>query len=370
MTYTPRDKPRWNERHFKGTVTAEDVLAICPNGARIQGEAGTGKSKLFKAIAITLEDRGFKVLTLAPTNLAALNIDGQTIHRALNIKGINTGHLVTTLSHQKPDYILIDEDSQISSEIWNIIYLWKKSGVKVFIFGDGDIKDVNGVMIHYGQTQPVEEDENKLHDDYLNSDIVKTICEYSLIHLETNFRYVDDQTNNMKEIVSSVQKGENIFPEKMMVSTKDLEKFRLNICYTNKMRQYVDAILMKADEVRTVRNGFKSPRIKGDKKTQESYFTKRSPLICREAIRKDNIIKGTKWVVKSWDAANVEWSQGQTITEDFIVHEKDKMDIRLLYTAVSRASHSKYLHFSDVKIPSVLDDPILKENLLRQVFVE
>ncbi|KAJ3029312.1 hypothetical protein HDV00_009635 [Rhizophlyctis rosea] len=137
--YNPRDEPQWNERHLEGTVTAADVLSTCLGGARIQGEAGTGKSRLFMALAKTLEEKGFKVLTAAPTNLAALNVQGQTIHRGLKITGIDTGHLVTTLTHQKPDYLLIDEDSQISSQVWNIIYLWKKAGAKVLILGDGDI---------------------------------------------------------------------------------------------------------------------------------------------------------------------------------------------------------------------------------------
>ena len=47
----------------------------------ITGPAGTGKSQLIKNIKTELDIQKKTYICLAPTNLAALNIDGGTIHK-------------------------------------------------------------------------------------------------------------------------------------------------------------------------------------------------------------------------------------------------------------------------------------------------
>ncbi|KAJ3027359.1 hypothetical protein HDV00_011257 [Rhizophlyctis rosea] len=306
----------------------------------------------------------------------------------------------------KTDCLMLRENDVTKDEsvlsLWNIIYLYKKAGVKVFIFGDGDVYTEN--IHHYGQTSSVEEDENKILPEYLNSDIVKQIGDNNLIFLDTNHRYVADPSNKMHELVDAVQRGITQFPD-MTASREQLNNYRLNICYTNRMRQYVYGMHMDNDEKRTHRKGFRSDRIPGDVKTQQSFFTAGSPVIARKRAKAQNVIKGTMWSVQSWTNKDVKlrrkvdnetdavrefgkftnlsckiphdhfqrffisaycltthMPQGRTFDQDYVIHEKEKMDARLLSTSVSRLRHSKYVHFSDIKVPG-LDDPLMQKNL-------
>lgn len=60
-------------------------IIIAGYNAFITGDAGTGKSFLLKKIIEYFEARELNVLITAPTGIAALNIDGSTIHRTFKI---------------------------------------------------------------------------------------------------------------------------------------------------------------------------------------------------------------------------------------------------------------------------------------------
>jgi DNA replication protein DnaC len=74
----------------------------------ITGPAGTGKSQLIRDIKDQLDKNGKSFKCLAPTNLAALNIKGSTIHKFVSkIKKMDS---IYKLNH---DYIFIDEISMV-----------------------------------------------------------------------------------------------------------------------------------------------------------------------------------------------------------------------------------------------------------------
>ncbi|WP_423415795.1 AAA family ATPase [Hyphomicrobium sp. B1] len=89
----------------------------------VTGRAGTGKSTLLKALRDTYEDR---MVVLAPTGLAAINIGGQTIHSFFgfpprliqdnDIKRSRNGRVM-----RKLDFVVIDEASMVRSDMmWAI----------------------------------------------------------------------------------------------------------------------------------------------------------------------------------------------------------------------------------------------------------
>lgn len=89
----------------------------------VTGRAGTGKSTLLKALRDAYEDR---MVVLAPTGLAAINIGGQTIHSFFgfpprliqenDIKRSRNGRVM-----RKLDFIVIDEASMVRSDMmWAI----------------------------------------------------------------------------------------------------------------------------------------------------------------------------------------------------------------------------------------------------------
>ena len=63
----------------------------------LTGSAGTGKSFMIQQIVNFLNSKNTKYLLMAPTGVAAKNVDGQTIHSALHIR--NTQTYFETLSH-------------------------------------------------------------------------------------------------------------------------------------------------------------------------------------------------------------------------------------------------------------------------------
>ena len=89
----------------------------------VTGRAGTGKSTLLRALRDAFDDR---MVVLAPTGLAAINIGGQTIHsffgfpprllQSSDIRRSRNGRIM-----RKLDFVVIDEASMVRSDLmWAI----------------------------------------------------------------------------------------------------------------------------------------------------------------------------------------------------------------------------------------------------------
>lgn len=96
----------------------------------ITGPAGTGKSFLLNMLVRWFKQRGFQYLLLAPTGIAANNIDGQTIHSALNIGGSSSFGSYKSSLFQSPNrmselkkkqVIIIDEVSMVDCDLFTFI---------------------------------------------------------------------------------------------------------------------------------------------------------------------------------------------------------------------------------------------------------
>ncbi|DAC81677.1 TPA_asm: hypothetical protein, partial [Powellomyces chytrid fungus MELD virus 4] len=74
--------------------------------------------------------------------------------------------------------------------------------------------------------------------------------------------------------------------------------------------------------------------------------------------------KFQRYFLPAW-CKTVHKIQGQTIDSPFVIHKRRKMSKSLLYTAISWSSHSNYVKFSDVELPDILGDKMLREQLKR-----
>lgn len=126
---------------------ALNVLEKTNESAFITGRAGTGKSTLLRLFRETTRK---KVVVLAPTGLAALNVQGQTIHsffgfppkliQKKDIKGRRNSRI-----YRKIDTIIIDEISMVRADMLdNIDYFLRLNrdksdpfgGIQMVFFGD------------------------------------------------------------------------------------------------------------------------------------------------------------------------------------------------------------------------------------------
>ncbi|KAI9093512.1 P-loop containing nucleoside triphosphate hydrolase protein [Phlyctochytrium arcticum] len=327
----------------KGDDGASMLLdTLNEQSCRVQAPAGHGKSHLINAVGNHCKSKGISVSILAPTNAAADNISGKTIHKGLSVFG-GVSH---TKTRNRSDVIIIDEISQIPSYLWNIIYSYKKMGSRFLLFGDGH------------QLPPVEPWEDTLSSEYLESCLVKTIADGNLVHLPINHRFVNDPSNAMQDICDKILSGDSL--DCTIVNADTMMDIKLNIAFTHRMCHHVNDLHMKNDLTYAVKNSkrrFHCPRIAQDPKTQDCVLIKGSPLIARKAMRKQGILKGTRWTVSRWDDKEVmcinqkdykKWctvprgtfqkhflsgfcttvheAQGQTFNQPFVIHEKEKND--------------------------------------------
>ncbi|KND01512.1 uncharacterized protein SPPG_03309 [Spizellomyces punctatus DAOM BR117] len=191
--------------------------------ARIQGDGSCGKSVLLKGLEKYFIKQGRKVLVIAPTNAAANRVKGKTIHKGLKI---GQGDEIAHLKNNIPNVLLIDEISQIPSYLWNIIYIYKQMGCRVFLVRDSK------------QLPPVEPWENILSDDYLETKLVADIADGNYIRLTENHRFLNDPTNEMHKLTASIlnEGTDVVFPDSMYVENEsEILDFRLNIAFTNQV---------------------------------------------------------------------------------------------------------------------------------------
>lgn len=103
---------------------AIDVMENTPNSVFITGKAGTGKSTLLSYFRDITKK---KVIVLAPTGVAALNVKGATIHSFFGFKPDITQQKIKKLSVKKKrifkeiEAIIIDEVSMVRADLLDCV---------------------------------------------------------------------------------------------------------------------------------------------------------------------------------------------------------------------------------------------------------
>jgi hypothetical protein len=99
----------------------------------ITGPAGTGKSELIRQIKKELDKQGKNYKCLAPTNLAALNIKGTTIH-----KFVSKLKKMESVYELDLDCIFVDEISMVKEIFYKFFLMLKriKPELKFIVAGD------------------------------------------------------------------------------------------------------------------------------------------------------------------------------------------------------------------------------------------
>ena len=111
---------------MKTQYTQKEALSKMRSGKNIflTGLPGTGKSYIIKQFIKEQQELGKQVLMCAPTGIAALNIDGITMHQAFSIPIPAYGHYITEITNSKvkaalsADIIIIDEISMCRNDMF------------------------------------------------------------------------------------------------------------------------------------------------------------------------------------------------------------------------------------------------------------
>jgi ATP-dependent exoDNAse (exonuclease V) alpha subunit len=222
------------------------ILQFNEGALIVFGSAGTGKSRLLKAV----QDADDHVVTLGPTGISALNVRGVTIHSFFGIKPSGATfkmkyHNVKALKNASK--ILIDECSMVSSmlleQINEIMQNTLKNnspfgGKPIVFFGD------------LAQIEPVVKDEEKhfINQNYgshffFDSPTLQLVP-IEIIQLHTIYRQQGDIS--FIEALQSIRKGNssllNIFNERIDLPHDDA----MRITYTNRRSSEINVLKLSA----------------------------------------------------------------------------------------------------------------------------
>ena len=174
---------------------ALDVLENTDKSVFLTGRAGTGKSTLLQLFRRTTRK---KVIVLAPTGVAALNVKGQTIHSFFGFPPRpdfeeHIGKRKFRKVYEKMDVLIIDEISMVRADILDGIDLFLRinrnkpapfGGVQMIFIGD--LFQLPPIV-----SNPVEKIKFQEYYEspyFFSSQVIKNGFEYELVELNKIYR--------------------------------------------------------------------------------------------------------------------------------------------------------------------------------------
>ncbi|MFH0807814.1 MAG: DEAD/DEAH box helicase [Elusimicrobiota bacterium] len=226
---------------------ALDLMENTGKNLFVTGKAGTGKSTLLQYFRLNTQK---KVVVLAPTGVAALNVNGETIHSFFGFKPGITIKKVDKLKrknsgiYQEIDAIIIDEISMVRADLLDCVNLFLR------LKGRDSSRAFGGVqMIFIGdlyQLPPVVKDEEKemmrMHYESPYFFDAKVFEYFSMEFIELGKIYRQEDENFIS-LLNSIRNNSISYKQIATLNerlgfefTKELEKgFAVHLTTTNKM---------------------------------------------------------------------------------------------------------------------------------------
>jgi len=211
-----------------------DLMESTSKCAYITGKAGTGKSTL---LTYFREKTKKNVIVLAPTGIAAINVEGSTIHSFFQFPPqlIEKHHITKDFTRQelfdKIDMIVIDEISMVRADILDgIDYALRINRKKDIPFGGvqmiffGDLYQLPPVVVGKDLNDYFEENFGGFY--FFNAKVFKE-SSFEYIELQIIFRQKDE---DFKQILNSIRE-DKVTPNDLNILNT---RFRPNHTLTSK----------------------------------------------------------------------------------------------------------------------------------------
>lgn len=346
----------------------------------IDGRAGTGKSKLLKDIQKELTNRKLKFMTLTPTNKSACIVNGQTLHKFFS--ETNTKKAFNKLNL---DYIIIDEISMMSEIFYKYLITLSnaKPNIKFIISGDfKQLEPVNDrVICNYKESRALFElcngfrvelmqcrrADDKLYNLLKDVNIINTSIFTDKLN-KVNLAYTNKKCQQINKIFMNKNKESNsLYLDKIPNNKKSQDVIISSnmpiIAKINKKLLHIvnnDNYIIKSYDQENIIVRKQTPSIQAEDKTkllneklEKAKKQKKSITEIKQQIEDNNklIYNEIKIPVNEFQSLfmpayciTIHKSQGITINEDYTVHEWEKLDERLKYVALSRATNEKLIN--------------------------
>ena len=382
-------KPEWihldSSELEKDQESAEDeikYLIAANHGMWTFGEAGTGKSTFVRRMQQHLTDQGIKFESCAPTGSAASLIGVMTIHKLLGLsdEGGFVKSKIDTLAANDLQYMFIDEASMMDVEMLRQFLFIKDKFPQIKFIVSGDLD---------AQLEPFNSrfypEEMSIKQSFMQ------LCDFRKLELKKNWRLINDpdakdliidlrrirdcETKHVtQQLFKQLQlKYKSLSDETLLKAWIDNKQDPLFITWSNdKMagflnRKWNDCLSAITTE-RVVPVGkwklFKGMPVKCFKNeySSEYEFLNGHRFKIKEVNTKNITLTDVKGLDLKMDfakfnslftlcyAISCHSSQGLTIDQDFTIYEADIYAHdnfrKWLYTAMSRTTKSKYVHFA------------------------
>lgn len=384
-------------------------------GFRLDGMAGTGKSSLtcgghgVQGVIEYLKEKGKTFALTATTHKAKANklfvekgYTGSTIHSFLKVFGGGLGDKNFSMCDGL-DYLIIDECSMLNK----IFYLHLRNiktlypAMSIIMIGD------------YQQLPAVESNARTFvnYEDMENTQLVKWLCDYNLIHLTENMRCSEEGVlmfklyNNIirekldeedKGLIKSFYKHEKWNPYECFLAGG-------NLCWKNATKDYINLILVekmftnRGDKVWDCSENFeiegkviksrymtkiwvKRPNTgdpnckvvatKNMSRGENSFYNNQEFYITNitswdeiqltDTITGEDIVVNREEIYRYFDygyASTIHRAQGSTIETEYSINDwDDRLSKKLKYVAVSRTTDKDNIQINprwEHKIPTI-----------------
>jgi len=221
-------------------IQALDMMEYTDKSVFLTGKAGTGKSTLLKEF---IENTQKRVVVLAPTGIAAVNVGGQTIHSFFKFRSSGDG--ITAAKNEllnHIDTIVLDEVSMVRADVLDAMDLvLKKSresnepfgGVQMIFIGD-----------LYQLPPVVTNKDTYITDKYKSPFFVDANCmqnyEYEFIELTKIYRQ-DESQEKFKNVLNSIRENSSKI-DLDLINSRYLAEPKTGSIYLTARRDLADRI--------------------------------------------------------------------------------------------------------------------------------